>query len=82
MLLLIIGLLVGYYARQVYDKLVEILATIRELKAAEQTGVVRPRATPVPTPPKQEGSVIRSMTPEQYRYMQQRELDRALKGGK
>lgn len=46
LLALILGLLLGFYGRTMYDRLNQIYEEFRERQEARQVGVVRPRGIP------------------------------------
>ena len=77
---LLIGLIAGYYARQVKDMVTFIARTIREREDAKNTGVVRPQGKYVPqTPTQPQQGVIRQLTPEQFKLRQLEEMDERIR---
>ena len=67
LLTFILGLMTGYYGRQLYDKLNQLIETKREELLARQTGVVRVKGVPAnPNEPidlTASGSVVKRPTP-------------------
>lgn len=69
LLSLIIGLLLGYYGRQMYDMLKELYEDRKEQREAQKAGVIKPIGTKVtrhtPTDTETPTGSIKRMTPDQ-----------------
>ena len=82
LLSLVIGLLVGYWAKEVYIKLNQLHEDYVERKQAKEVGVVRPSRRPVNNQPidlSSETGGIRRLSPDQYILANQRERDEKVK---
>ena len=76
---LILGLLIGFYGRSIYDKVNQLYAEFVDRREARQVGVVRPVGTPitknVPIDMTSETGGIRKPSPAEIE--DQRQEDRA-----
>lgn len=80
LLFLILGLQIGYWAKEVYSKLVEIQAKQKENKVYGKAGVVRAQSTQMPvvdlTSP---SGGVRRLRPDDYLIANMKDRDEKLK---
>jgi len=80
LLTLILGLLIGFYGRWVYDTLKDILARLKDTREFEKAGIVRPVGK-VSQPPDitSDSGGVRRLTPDEYLIANQKARDVKLK---
>lgn len=83
-LLILIGLLIGYWARDVQDKLKELTSSMKAAKKYEKAGVVRPYVNKLAPPQavdlSTKSGVIRQKGPIQYENEQRAEREAKIAG--